>query len=265
VFAALGHTVRPLTRNDVDLTQPSSIRAAVESAAPNFVVNAAAYNLVDKAESEPEAAYAINGLAVCAMAQACRDVSARLLHFSTDYVFDGDTQRPYTEADIPRPTGAYGVSKLAGELYARAYIEEALIIRTCGVFGPAGRHTPRGNFPETMLRLAAGGKPIRVVNDAVVSPTYAPALAQKSAALALAGAGGVFHIGGGQPITWYNYARQLFECAGLHPTVEPVDRTTFATAARRPVYSALDNSKADALGPPMPQFRQSLADFLAKR
>ena len=199
------------------------------------------------------------------MAQACRDTGARLLHFSTDYVFDGSTRHPYNEADEPHPIGAYGVSKLAGELYARAYLHDALIIRTCGVFGPAGRHTPRGNFPEMMLRLAAEGKPIRVVNDSIVSPTYAPALAEKAAALALSGAGGIFHIGGGQPITWYNYACQLFERAGLQPSIQPVDQTTSPTAARRPVYSALDNAKADALTLPMPGLGEALTEFLSKR
>jgi len=265
VFTALGHDVRALTRAEADLAQPGTIRAAIEGLPADLVVNSAAYNLVDKAESEPEAAYAINGLAVCAMAQACRASGAKLLHFSTDYVFDGDAERPYTEADETHPIGAYGVSKLAGELYTRAYLDNALIVRTCGVFGPAGRHTPRGNFPEGMLRMAAEGKPIRVVNDAHVSPTYAPALAERSAALALAGESGIFHIGGGEPITWYNYARLLFECAGLNASIEPVDRTTFPTAARRPVYSALSNAKADAAVGPMPALRDAIVQFLARR
>ena len=147
---------------------------------------------------------------------------------------------------MPHPIGAYGVSKLAGELYARAYLDNALVVRPCGVFGPAGRHTSGGNFPELMLRLANGGKPLRVVNDAIVSPTYAPALAERSAKLLLSFASGVFHIGGGEALTWYEYARLIFQVAGLSPAVEPVDRTTFPTAARRPLYSALSNARMEA-------------------
>ena len=266
VFTELGHEVQALTRTDADLAQPQSIADAIRAVAPAFVVNSAAYNLVDRAESEPEAAFAINALAVCAMAKACQEIGARLLHFSTDYVFDGDAGRPYTETDETHPIGAYGVSKLAGEFYARAYLEDALIVRPCGVFGPAGRHTPGGNFPELMLRFAKEGKPLRVVNDAIVSPTYAPALAERSAKLLLSDAVGVFHIGGGEALTWYEYARLIFQAAGLNPAIEPVDRTTFPTAARRPLYSALSNARMEsAQVPPMPKLTDALADLMQRR
>jgi dTDP-4-dehydrorhamnose reductase len=265
VFAGRGDDVRALTRADVDLNDSPSIEAAITAFAPNLVVNCAAYNLVDKAESEPTAAMVVNGLAVGAMSRACHRSGARLLHISTDYVFDGEAGRAYAETDETHPVSAYGVSKLAGELYARAYREDALVVRTCGVFGPAGRATPRGNFPELMLRLAAEGKPIRVVNDAHVSPTYAPALAERCVALAGQGATGLFHIGGGEAITWYHYARLLFECAGLNPQVEPVDRTTFPTPARRPRFSALNNAKADTLTSPMPGLRDAINSFLRLR
>ncbi len=120
------------------------------------------------------------------------------MHFSTDYVFDGTAGRAYTEEDATHPLGAYAVSKLAGELYAQAYLDHPLIIRTSGVFGPGGLKTARGNFIELMLRLAANGQPIRVVDDHVASPTYAPLLAARSADLVDRGLTGVFHVGGGQ-------------------------------------------------------------------
>src|SRR4029079_3457785 len=125
----------------------------------------AAYNQVDVAEKEPQAAYLVNGLAVRNLAVACRQADAKLVHFSTDYVFDGTAGRAYTEQDAPRPLGAYAVSKLAGEYYANASLDDALIMRTSGVFGPAGVATARGNFVELMLRLAANGQPIKVVDD----------------------------------------------------------------------------------------------------
>src|SRR6202034_829341 len=120
-----------------------------------------------------------NALAVRNLALACRQIDARLVHYSTDYVFDGTLGRPYHETDQTHPLGAYAVSKLAGELYAQAYLDRPLIIRTSGVYGPAGRATNRGNFVEVMLRLAKGGQPIRVVQDLVASPAYAPLLAAR--------------------------------------------------------------------------------------
>src|SRR5262249_20976728 len=143
---------------------------------PNVVFNAAAYNQVDIAEREPHAAFLANALGVRNLALACRQSGAKLVHFSTDYVFDGAAGRPYTEDDPNHPLSAYAVSKLAGELYAQAYLEDALIVRTSGVFGPGGLKTARGNFIELMLRLASSpsAQPIRVVEDHVASPTYAP-------------------------------------------------------------------------------------------
>jgi dTDP-4-dehydrorhamnose reductase len=261
-----GYSVDPVKRADGDLTRPVEIAATIARVAPFIVINAAAYNLVDQAEREPEAAYAINGLAVGAMAQECRKIGARFVHYSTDYVFDGAESRPYTEEDPPHPISAYGVSKLAGEMYARAYVDDALVIRVCGVFGPAGRHTPRGNFPETMLKNASHGKPLRVVNDAIVAPTYAPAIAERTAVLIEKEAAGLFHLCGGDPVTWYDYAQLLFELAGLAPEIHAATHETFVTAARRPRYSVMSNAKIEALGiEPMPPLRRALTDFLAAR
>ena len=129
------------------------------------------------------AAYQANALAVRNLATACRQADAQLIHYSTDYVFDGAKGSPYVETDMPHPLGAYAVSKLAGELYAQAYLADPLVIRTSGVFGPAGMFTARGNFVELMLRLAREDKPIRVVADHVASPAYAPAMAVRTAEL----------------------------------------------------------------------------------
>src|SRR5579864_2355963 len=193
------------------------VERAVAQVDPAIVVNAAAYNQVDVAENEPLAAYQANALAVRNIAMACRQVDAQLVHYSTDYVFDGTAGRPYKEEDPTHPTGAYAVSKLAGELYAQAYIDKALIIRTSGVFGPGGLRTARSNFIELMLRLASNRQPIRVVEDHVASPTYAPALAERTADLLERGLSGIFHIGGGTPISWFEFARLIFSVAGLQP------------------------------------------------
>ena len=233
---------------------------------PSIVVNAAAYNQVDVAETEPQAALSVNALGVRNLALACRQIDARLVHFSTDYVFDGEAGRPYTEEDTPHPLGAYAVSKYAGELYARAYLDDPLLIRTSGVYGPAGAGTRRGNFVELMLRLAAGGQPIRVVDDHVASPTYAPLLAARTADLIDRKAGGVFHVAGGTPISWFRFASAIFRARGLEPELRPTTAREYRTPARRPRYSALSNAKIGSLGlDPMPAVEEALEMYFRSR
>ena len=200
-FTARRAHVHSFTRRQIDLTDGRQIQRAIEQAQPDVVLNAAAYNMVDLAEQDPQSAYAVNALAVRAMALACRQQDAKFVHFSTDYVFDGATRTPYVETDPTHPLGAYAVSKLAGELYAQAYLD-ALVIRTAVVFGPGGRATPRGNFIETMLKKAeeqkSTGKPLLVVQDQTASPTSAPWLAARTADLVDLGQTGVFHGAGEQ-------------------------------------------------------------------
>jgi dTDP-4-dehydrorhamnose reductase len=258
--------VKRFDRQSVDITNGHRVEEAVAQADPQLVINAAAYNQVDIAENETLAAYQANALAVRNIAMACRQTDARLVHYSTDYVFDGTKGSPYVETDAPRPLGAYAVSKLAGELYAHAYLNQPLIIRTSGVFGPGGMFTPRGNFVELMLRLANSNNPIRVVQDHVASPTYAPAMASRTADLVERGLGGLFHMGGGEAISWYAYAKLIFELAGLSPSLQPTDEREYRTAARRPKYSALSNMKLEAAGiAPMPSLREAVDDYLKAR
>jgi dTDP-4-dehydrorhamnose reductase len=266
VFTARGYETRCWDRAALDIADAAMVEQALASFDPGAVINAAAYNQVDVAEKEPVAAFQVNALAVRNIALACRQTGAKLVHFSTDYVFDGRASRPYRETDPTHPLGAYAVSKLAGELYAQAYLEDPLIIRTSGVFGPGGLRTPRGNFVELMLRLAAGGHPIRVVEDHVASPTYAPALAGRTLQLLELNASGVVHCGGGTAISWYEYARLIFEAAGLKPELRPTDEREYRTPARRPRYSALDNSRLEALGAaPMPPLEEAVRDYLKLR
>ena len=259
-------TVQRFDRQLLDITDTAAVEGVIAQADPQVVVNSAAYNQVDIAESEPSTAFAVNALAVRNLAVACRKTGAQLVHYSTDYVFDGTKGSPYTETDIPHPLGAYAVSKMAGELYAQAYLDDPLIIRTSGVFGPGGMFTPRGNFVELMLRLARNGNPIRVVQDHVASPTYAPAMASRTADLVERNIHGVFHLGGGEPISWYDYAKLIFELDEVEPFLTPTDESEYQTAARRPKFSALSNSKLESAGiVPMPPLRQAVTDYLQAR
>jgi dTDP-4-dehydrorhamnose reductase len=258
--------VRRYARKDVDIADQNSVEEAIAGFDPQVVFNCAAYNQVDVAEKEPEQAFIANGLSVRNLAMACRQSDAQLVHFSTDYVFDGAAGRPYAETDPVHPLGAYAVSKLAGELYAQAYLDRPLIIRTSGVFGPVGMHTNRGNFVELMLRLANSGQPIRVVEDHVASPTYAPLLAERTIQLVERGETGVFHVGGGQPVSWFDYAKMIFEQAGLSPDLRPTNEREYRTAARRPKYSALRNARMEAIGiAPMPPLREALRLYFEAR
>ncbi len=263
---ARGYRVTGWDRSEVDITDATAVEGALARFQAEIVFNAAAYNQVDVAEKEPQAAFLVNALAVRNIALACRQVDARLVHFSTDYVFDGHARHPYAEDDPTHPLSAYAVSKLAGELYAQAYLDRALIVRTSGVYGTGALKTARGNFVELMLRLAASGNAIRVTADHVASPTYAPLLAARTIDLVERDHAGVFHIGGGTPISWFQYARMIFEIARLEPRLVAINEREYRTAARRPKYSALSNAKMERMNlEPMPPLRSALEQYFDER
>jgi dTDP-4-dehydrorhamnose reductase len=266
VFSERGYAVSAFDRFDVDVVNAPFVEHVLARIDPAIVVNATAYNAVDRAETEPAAAYEGNALAVRNIALACRQIDAQLIHFSTDYVFDGTAGREYVEEDLPHPLSAYAVSKLAGELYAQAYLEKPLVIRTSGVFGPAGIGTARGNFVEVMMRLAGTGQPIRVLEDSVASPTYAPYLAMRTADMVDRKLTGLFHVGGGRAISWYDYARLIFEVANLNPELRPTNEREYRTAARRPKFSALSNAKMESCGiAPMPSLHEAIGHYMDVR
>ncbi len=253
-------------RAHCDITSPAAVERALANFDAQSVFNCAAYNQVDVAEKEPQAAFQVNALAVRNLALACRQIDARLVHFSTDYVFDGTASRPYVEEDRTHPLGAYAVSKLGGELYAQAYLERPLIVRTSGVFGPGGLRTARGNFVELMLRVAGSKQPIRVVEDHVASPTFAPYLAARTADLLERGAEGVYHVGGGAAVSWFDFAKLIFETAGLKPQLQPTDEREYRTPARRPKYSPLSNAKMERAGvAPMPPLAEAVETYFKLR
>ncbi len=266
-FTARGYTVVGLRRGSLDITDPVRTESFIADLDPAVVLNAAAYNQVDLAEREPQHAFLVNAIGVRNLALACRQADARFVHFSTDYVFDGAAGRPYTEEDATHPLGAYAVSKYAGELYANAYLQDPLLIRTSGVYGPGGLKNNRGNFVELMLRLSEEKKPIRVVEDHIGSPTYAPLLAARSADLVESEASGLFHIGGGTAVSWFHYAKKIFDVAGIDPAaLKATSDREYRTEARRPKYSALSNAKMEKMGlEPMPSIDESLRMYFDAR
>ncbi len=272
-LAALGEVV-PLSRADIDLTKSEAIVFSVATLRADVFVNCAAYNLVDKAESDWEAACTVNVTGPQLLATACAAVGAKFVHFSTDYVFEADANRtvPYSETDAPGPVSEYGKSKLRGEkavwLVQRVVPDsrEHLIIRTCGLYGVWGSGGKGGNFVETMLRLASQGKPIKVVNDQRCTPSYTADVAAATVQLLERGATGLFHVVNSGDCTWYEFAAEIFRQSNLKPDLTPITSAEFGAAAKRPAYSVLSTAKlASVLGSPLRSWQEALAAYLAER
>jgi dTDP-4-dehydrorhamnose reductase len=262
-----GYKVLALARRDLNVTVKSEFETLMARSTPRWTINCAAYNMVDLAESETEKAMAINGFAVRGLAQVCQRLGSTLLHYSTDHVFDGQSEQPYVEEDLPAAPSAYGVSKLAGEHFARAYCDSAYVVRVAGVFGPAGVITRHGNFPELIYKRTSADEPLRIVNDYFSTPTYAPALASRSIDLLEKAAPGLYHLGGGETISWYEWARKIAAVAGLsQDLITPIGHVDYPTPAKRPQHASLSNAKAEALGiAAMPSLDQAAAEWLELR
>jgi dTDP-4-dehydrorhamnose reductase len=264
----LAGDVIALTRARADLTQPEMVRAALTELRPEVVVNCAAYNFVDRAESEPEAAFAVNAWAVRHLAGICRDLDCALVHFSTNYVFGLDAARdtPYREADAPGPVSVYGLSKLAGEYFVRALCPKHFVIRTCGLYGVWGSGGKGSNFVELMLHLAGQGKALRVVADQVCTPSYTVDVAIATAALVPTGRYGLYHLTNTGSCSWYELARSIFEREQVRADLSPVTSREYGAAAERPQYSVLAAPAYDALGlPSLRPWHEALAVYLKER
>ena len=256
-----------LGRETCDFSRPSTIAAAIEPIAPDFVINAAAYTAVDRAESEPELAMAVNGESPREIARACARLGAALVHISTDYVFDGRKAAPYLEVDAVCPISTYGRTKEAGEAGIRAELERHLIVRTSWVFAGHG-----ANFVRTMLRLGAERPELRVVADQHGAPTSARdiALALRGLVVARAegrGTWGTFHFTSKDPTTWFGFAKAVIEGAALAsvPKISPITTAEYPTPAVRPANSVLDCSRIQQeFGIVQPSWRVALSDVLTE-
>jgi dTDP-4-dehydrorhamnose reductase len=263
----LKEDVVPLTRAELDLTRPANILETISALRLDALINCAAYNLVDQAESEPEAAFAANAWGVRALANACREARVKLIHFSTDYVFGLDhSSLPFTEDDPPGPVSVYGLSKLAGEYLVRSILPDALVIRTCGLYGVWGSGGKGTNFVETMLRLATSDKPIRVVEDQRCTPSYTVDVAEASLHLVRAGARGLFHVTNSGSCSWYEFAAEIFRQAKVTPDLQRTTVKEYIRPARRPMFSVLSlNRFTSKINFPLRAWQEALSVYLAER
>lgn len=256
--------VIPLGHGDLDIADSRAVSEIVSANHPDLILNAAAYTAVDKAESDVETARAINAIGPANLALAAREAGARLVHVSTDFVFDGMSGMPYGPDAPTAPIGAYGITKLEGENAVSAAKPDALIVRTAWVYGSTGN-----NFVRTMLRLMAEWDEVRVVVDQIGSPTFAGGLAQAVWALDAVGATGIHHWTDSGAASWYDFAVAIQEEAlalGLLSRavpILPISTTAYPTPARRPHYSVLNKEATFALlGKPAPHWRENLRRML---
>lgn len=260
-LAPLGH-VTVLGHADVDLADSGRVAQAIADFAPRVIVNAAAYTAVDQAEADADAARAVNAAGPAAMARAAAQMGALLVHYSTDYVFDGSAVSPYLEEAPTAPLGVYGRTKLEGEQAIRAAGCDHLIIRTAWLYSHTGK-----NFLRTMLRLASERDELRVVDDQTGSPTYVGNVADASVVMirkvlespAIPGRLGTFHVTNQGATTWCGFARRIVALAGRAVRVTPIRTIDYPTPARRPAYSVLDNTRlAQAFGITLPHWEEGL-------
>ncbi len=253
---------------EVDVADAASVTSCISRHSPRVVINCAAWTNVEEAEDRVDDTFRINALGALHVAKAAAASGARLIYISTDYVFGDEPGRllPYAESDRPAPLNVYGASKLAGEHLTLAYCPRSLVIRTASLYGHAGARGKGGNFVETMLRLAASGKPIRVVADQRMTPTSTRALAAAINQVLSHAVTGILHLTSRDDCSWFEFAAAIFEHENLRVELTPIRAAEYPTKARRSSFSALASERREVLGlGPAPSWREMLAEYLELR
>ena len=257
------HNVLGLNHADIEITSIDSVHKVLSSAKPDIVLNTAAYHRVPDAEQFPDKAFHINGTGVLNLATVCRQLGIRLVHYSTDYVFDGIKQKPYTEDDRPNPLNVYATTKLSGEYFALNYCDKSYVIRVSGIYGKVPCRAKGGNFITTMIKLAKEKSEVRVVNDEILTPTPTYHIAKNTAALIKTDAFGLYHMSCEGEVSWYEFARVIWETLQLETPLYPASVKDFPSVVKRPFYSVLENKNLSRLGiNQMPEWEMALKKFL---
>jgi dTDP-4-dehydrorhamnose reductase len=261
-FKAAGWEVIPLPRTALDITDQREVSAHVAAARPDLVVNCVAYNDVDGAEKDPVTALQVNALAVRSMAAAAREVQAAFVHYGTDFVFDGEHERPYVEEDRPNPRSVYAVSKLLGEWFALDH-PRGYVLRVESLFGEPGPEGSRAGSLKGLLTRLRAGEPLPVFVDRTVSPGYTNDIAAATRVLIeRKAAPGIYHCVNTGATSWADIAKEAARLLGLPIEIKPITLESVALPAKRPRYSALSNAKLAAAGFPMPTWQDALSRHL---
>jgi dTDP-4-dehydrorhamnose reductase len=256
----------PITIRDMDITDPVKSASIIKSCKPDVLINTAAYIQVDQCEIEIETAFRVNTFAQKHLTALCGDLNIRYVFFSTDYVFDGSKESPYTEDDTPNPISLYGVTKLAAEHIIRYSLSRYLILRVTGLYGVKGPMGKRGNFVDLIIDKARRGETMRVVDDQRMTPTATVDVAKSMDDLIQSNASGLFHLTNEGDCTWFEFAGGILEMTKLDAPLYPAKSGDFGELARRPRYSVLENSRLKSLGlPDLPHWRDALDRYLKAR
>ena len=257
------HNVIEMNHADIEITDIDSVNRVLKAARPEMVLNTAAYNLVAEAEKFPDKAFDINSTGVLNLASVCQHLGILLVHYSTDYVFDGKKQKPYTENDCPNPLSVYANTKLAGEYFALNYCSNSFVIRVSGIYGKVASRGKGGNFITTMLKLAREKSEVRVVEDEILTPTPTYYIAKNTAALIKTKAFGLYHMSCEGQCSWYEFAKVMWETLKLQTPLHAASVKDFPAVVKRPFYSVLENKNLKELGiNQMPEWKQALKEFL---
>jgi len=253
-------------RDTLPVENSATVAAFVEAHRPDLILNCSAFHRVDDCEEQVGPAFDVNVFGVRNLALAARRNGAILVHFSTDYVFDGPQRTPYSESDPICPKCIYGVSKASGEAMLQSIWQKHFIFRVSGLYGYKGSREKGTNFVETMIGLARQGKPIRVVEDQVLTPTCTMDVASAVRHIVASEGYGLYHLTNAGQCSWYEFTRAIFDFAGLSPELKPVPSAAFPTRAKRPNYSVLDNRRLRGYGfSEMPEWQDALQRYVAGR
>jgi dTDP-4-dehydrorhamnose reductase len=257
------HDVTGLNHADIEITEIDSAKNVLSTIKPAIVLNTAAYHIVPEAEKFPAKAFQINGIGAMNLAKVCQDLDIGLVHYSTDYVFDGKKQKPYTEDDRPNPLSVYANTKLSGEYFALNYCDRSYVIRVSGIYGKIPCRAKGGNFITTMIKLANEKPEVRVVNDEILTPTPTWHIAKNTAALIRTEAFGLYHMSCEGQVSWYEFAKVIWETLQLKTPLYAASVKDFPLVVKRPFYSVLENRNLKKLGiNEMPEWKDALIQFL---
>ena len=259
--ALLGHDARSYTHAELDIADSAALDRAFEETQPDVVFNCAAFHNVDVCETEPDSAWAVNVRAVRDLASR----GAKLVHLSTNYVFDGRREAPYGEDDLPNPRSIYALTKLAGEHAALSYGDGALVVRSAGLYGLHGSASKGGNFVQRMVKRAREQGELKMVADQHLQPTFTADLATSLLEAVAKGADGVLHLTASGACSWFEFTEAIMQLAGIDVPIEPVRTTIGPGQPDRPLNGVLARPRADALGvAPLRPWREALADYLGR-
>jgi len=262
VFSAQ-HEIFSLNHSDIEVSDLDNTKQVLSELKPDVVINTSAFHNVPLCEKDPALSFAINGTGALNLAKVCTDINARFVHYSTDYVFDGNKQKPYIESDQCNPLNVYATTKLAGENFTLAYASKPYVIRVSGIYGNVPCRAKGGNFVTTMLKLAKEKPEVRVVNDEVLTPTPTSAIAEMTLELLKKEAYGLYHMTCEGQCSWYEFAKAIWEIMELKTPLYPASVHDFPVTVKRPFYSVLENNNLKKLSiRSMPEWKPALSRFL---